>query len=262
MANAHTSYEVFYRRSVEEPEEFWRDQAGLIDWNQPFSRVLDYSRPPFARWFIGGTTNLCYNAVDRHLAKRAAQPALIYVSTETGAERTYTFAELYREVNRTAAMFQTLGVDVGDRVLIYMPMVPEAVFAMLACVRIGAIHSVVFGGFASANLASRIEDATPKLVISADAGSRGGKVVAYKPLLDQAMRMAKGNTASVLVLNRGLAEIPWTEGRDFDWASLREEHLDAQVSCRWLESNEPSYILYTSGTTGIPKGIQRDTGGY
>lgn len=262
MANAHTSYEEFYRRSVEEPEEFWKDQAGLIDWNQPFSQVLDYSSPPFARWFIGGTTNLCYNAVDRHLAERADQPALIYVSTETGAERTYTFAELYREVNRTAAMFQTLGVDVGDRVLIYMPMVPEAVIAMLACVRIGAIHSVVFGGFASANLASRIEDATPKLVISADAGSRGGKVVAYKPLLDEAMRMTKGSTASVLILNRGLAEIQWTEGRDFDWASLRDDHLEAQVPCRWLESNEPSYILYTSGTTGTPKGIQRDTGGY
>ena len=262
MVTPHGCYQEFYRRSIEEPEQFWRDQATLIDWHEPCARVLDYSQPPFARWFVGGTTNLCHNAVDRHLAARAEQPALIYVSSETGAERTYTFAELYREINRSAAMFQALGVGVGDRVLIYMPMVPEAVFAMLACVRIGAIHSVVFGGFASANLASRIEDATPKLVVSADAGLRAGKVLAYKPLLDEAMRMAKGHTASVLVLNRGLVPVKWVAGRDFDWAALRDQHMDARVPCCWLESNQPSYILYTSGTTGTPKGVQRDTGGY
>lgn len=173
------NYEEFHRRSIDAPEAFWAEQARLIDWQSPPQRILDASQPPFARWFVGGSTNLCHNAVDRHLAERGDQPALIFVSTETGTEKSYSFRELHAEVQRTAASLIDLGVGRGDRVLIYMPMIPEAAFAMLACARIGAIHCVVFGGFASGSLATRIEDAEPKVVVSADAGSRGGKVIAY-----------------------------------------------------------------------------------
>lgn len=255
-------YDDFYRRSLEDPDGFWAEQARLIDWQQPFGQVCDHSRPPFARWFVGGTTNLCHNAVDRHLPQRAAQPALIHVSTETGQERIYSFAELHAEVQRMAAVLQSLGVRQGDRVLVYMPMVPEAVFAMLACARIGAVHSVVFGGFASVSLASRIDDAEPRVIVSADAGSRAGKVTAYKPLLDEALRLAKHRPEKVLLVDRGLAPMERVAGRDEDYAALREAHLDAEVPCAWLESSHPSYTLYTSGTTGRPKGVQRDTGGY
>src|SRR5471030_831016 len=186
-----TTYREFHRRSIDEPDGFWREQAKLIDWHKPFGKVLDYSRPPFAKWFVGGETNLCHNAVDRHLKDRPDQSALIFISTETDTEKTYSFRGLHAEVNRCAAMMQGLGVGKGDRVLIYMPMIAEACFAILACARIGAIHSVVFGGFASHSLASRIDDAKPRLIISADAGSRAGKVVAYKPLLDEAIRLSK-----------------------------------------------------------------------
>jgi propionyl-CoA synthetase len=256
------TYRKFHARSIDDPEGFWRDEASAIDWQQPFSKVLDYSKPPFARWFVDGTTNLAYNAVDRHLAARGDQSALIYVSTETGDEKTYTFNQLYREVNRMAGILRALDVSRGDRVLIYMPMVPEAVFAMLACARVGAIHSVVFGGFASVSLASRIDDARPKVVVSADGGSRAGKAIAYKPLLDEAIALAKLPPAKVLMINRGLAPMQWLDGRDVDYAKLRAEHMNDEVPCVWLESSEPSYILYTSGTTGRPKGVQRDTGGY
>ncbi len=210
----------------------------------------------------GGQTNLCHNAVDRHLAERADQNALIAISTETGTEKVYTYRELHAEVQRMAAVLQSLGVHKGDRVQIYMPMIAEAAFAMLACARLGAIHSVVFGGFASAALASRIDDAEPKVIISADAGSRGGRVVAYKPLLDEALQLASHKPAAVLIVDRGLAPAPMRAGRDHDWASLRALHADAQVACTWVESTDPSYTLYTSGTTGRPKGAQRDTGGY
>jgi propionyl-CoA synthetase len=257
-----TAYADFYRRSVEEPNGFWAEQAQLIDWQLPPRQICDYSQPPFARWFVGGTTNLCHNAVDRHLAQRAEQNALIFVSTETGQERCYSFRQLHAEVQRTAATLQSLGVAQGDRVLVYMPMIPEAVFVMLACTRIGAIHSVVFGGFASVSLASRIDDAQPKLIVSADAGSRGGKVMAYKPLLDEAIRLATHKPAKVLMVDRGLAAFERTPGRDEDYAPWRQQHLDTAVPCAWLESTHPSYTLYTSGTTGKPKGVQRDTGGY
>ena len=180
------------------------------------TQVCDASRPPFVRWFVGGTTNLCHNAVDRHLAARAEQPALIYVSTETDSERIYSFAELHAEVQRMAAVLVELGVTQGDRVLIYMPMIPEAAFAMLACARIGAIHSVVFGGFASVSLASRIDDAEPKVIVSADAGSRAGKVIAYKPLLDEAIARATHKPAKVLLVDRGLAPMALAAGRDAD----------------------------------------------
>ncbi len=257
-----STYHEFHQRSLRQPEAFWREQSALIDWNHPVERVLDTSRPPFARWFPGATTNLCHNAVDRHLTARAQQAALIYVSTETGVEKTYTFAELHREVNRCAAVLGSLGVARGDRVLIYMPMIPEAIFAMLACTRIGAIHSVVFGGFASHSLATRIDDAKPKVIVSADAGSRAGKSVPYKGLLDQAISLANSAPEHVLLVDRGLAPMALTPGRDRDYATERSKHMDANVDCVWLESNEPSYILYTSGTTGKPKGVQRDTGGY
>jgi propionyl-CoA synthetase len=258
-----STYKAFHRRSISDPEGFWGEQAGLIDWHKPHAKVLDYSRPPFAKWFVGGETNLCYNAVDRHLKDRPDQNALIFVSTETDVEKTYSFRELHAEVNRCAAAMQSLGVGKGDRVLIYMPMIAEACFAMLACARIGAIHSVVFGGFAAHSLASRIDDATPKLVISADAGSRAGKIVPYKPLLDEAIRLSQFPPQKVIMVNRGLDQgMARVAGRDLDWAELRAQHMNAQVPCVWLESNEPSYILYTSGTTGKPKGVQRDVGGH
>jgi len=252
----------FYRQSIDDPQTFWTNEAKLIDWQQPWSEVLDYSRPPFAKWFVGGTTNLCHNAVDRWVGKQGDQPALIAISTETGTEQVYTFRDLQAEVMRAAAIMQSLGVGKGDRVLIYMPMVAQAAFAMLACARIGAIHSVVFGGFASNSLASRIDDAQPKLIVSADAGSRNGKAIAYKPLLDEAIKLSRHKPVHVLLVDRKLASMEWVAGRDVDYATLREQHLDAQVPVTWLESNEPSYVLYTSGTTGKPKGVQRDVGGY
>jgi propionyl-CoA synthetase len=256
------TYADFYQHSLNQPEAFWRAQSDLIDWKEKPSQILDYQNPPFANWFVGGTTNLCHNAVDRHVSTLGNQPALIFVSTETDAEVTYTFAQLSREVQRMAAIFQDLGVTKGDRVLIYMPMIAEAAFAMLACARIGAIHSVVFGGFASHSLASRIDDSTPSLVVSTDAGSRGGKVVPYKPLLDEALNLSQHKPASVLMVDRGLVPFVSQPGRDHDYHPLRQKHLDAQVECAWVDSTHPSYTLYTSGTTGKPKGVQRDTGGY
>jgi propionyl-CoA synthetase len=257
-----TTYAEFYRRSIEERDAFWTEQAHLIAWHDQPKQVCDASDPPFYRWFAGGQTNLCHNAVDRHLAQRAQQPALIYVSTETGQERTWTFAELHSEVQRMAAVLQSLGVGKGDRVLLYMPMIPEAAFAMLACARIGAIHAVVFGGFASVSLASRIDNAAPKVVVSADAGSRGGTVAAYKPLLDEGIRLAKHKPEAVLLVDRGLAPMEKVAGRDHDWATLADRHARAQVPCTWLDATDISYTLYTSGTTGSPKGVQRDVGGY
>jgi len=256
------SYADFYRRSIEDRDGFWREQAQLVDWHVEPQQICEYDRPPFANWFVGGQTNLCYNAVDRHLKDRADQPALIFVSTETDQEKVYSFRELSEEVQRMAAVLQELGVTKGDRVLIYMPMIAEACFAMLACVRIGAIHSVVFGGFASHSLASRIDDSQPKVVIAAEAGSRSGKSVPYKPLLDEALSLATHKPAGVLIVDRKLVPYQAVAGRDHDYATLRAKHMNTQVPCVWVESTHPSYILYTSGTTGKPKGVQRDTGGY
>jgi len=258
-----TKYQEFHRRSIEDRDAFWSEQARLVDWHKPFGQVLEYNKPPFAKWFVGGQTNLCHNAVDRHLKDRASQAALIYISTETGEEKTYTYAELHAEVQRMAAVLVSLGVGKGDRVLIYMPMIAEAIFAMLATVRIGAIHSVVFGGFAANSLATRIDDARPKVMITADAGMRAGRAVPYKHLVDESLRLAEAPAEKVLIVNRGLdKDMSLVAGRDLDYATLRAQHMDTPVPCTWVESSHPSYILYTSGTTGKPKGVQRDTGGY
>src|SRR5829696_6583541 len=238
-------------------------QARGIEWHKDPERALDFDNPPFARWFVGGETNLCYNAVDRHLPERGEQNALIYISTETGERRSYTYRELYGEVNAFAGALRSLGVGRGDRVIVYMPMVPEAIFAMLACARLGAIHSVVFGGFSAPNLAKRIDDAKPKVVVAADAGVRGGSAIYYKPIIDDALETTEFQPERLVLLNRGIAEdLSLTEGRDLDYAELREHHSGEEVPVQWVESSEPSYILYTSGTTGTPKGVQRDTGGH
>jgi propionyl-CoA synthetase len=258
-----SSYKAYYERSMDDPEGFWGDEAKRIDWHKPFAKVLDYRNPPFRSWFVGGETNLCHNAIDRHLLKRGSQQALVWISTEVNQTRTFTYADLYDEVNRFAAILRELGVGKGDRVLIYMPMTPEAVFAMLATVRLGAIHSVVFGGFAAASLAARIDDARPKVLVTSDAGMRMGKTISLKPLVDEAILLSLSPPRYVVIVDRGLDKsMKRIGGRDVDYAEARERHAHAQVPVTWLESNEPSYILYTSGTTGKPKGVQRDTGGY
>src|SRR6266567_7466470 len=227
-----TTYRDFYRRSIEDPRGFWSEQAKLVDWHRPFTQAVDDSRTPFMRWFVGGETNLCHNAIDRHLATRASQPALVWISTEVDQQKQYTYAELADEVNRCAAVLQSLGVGKGDRVLIYMPMIPEAVFAMLATVRIGAIHSVVFGGFAAASLAARIDDARPKVMVTSDAGMRMGKMIALKPLVDESIRLAQTPPSTVIVVDRELA--PATAegaGSRQDYAALVKQHAGANVEC-------------------------------
>ncbi len=256
------SYRALYERSIHERDTYWAEQASRIHWHRPFDTVCDVSNPPFVRWFDGGLTNLCHNAVDRHVHDRADQAALVFVSTETHTEETISYGQLLVEVERMAAILHGLGVGKGDRVLIYMPMIPQAVIAMLATVRLGAIHSVVFGGFASHALASRIDDATPSVIVTADAGSRGGKVIPYKPLLDEALRQSAHRVPHVLLVDRKLAPAEMDTPRDVDYWDARSSVMDAIVPCEWVEATHPSYTLYTSGTTGRPKGVQRDTGGY
>ncbi len=254
-------YSDTYRRSLEDPEGFWGEAARDIDWTKPWDRVLDDSRPPFYRWFAGGELNTCYNALDRHVAGgRADQPALIYDSPVTGTVARYTYSELTDRVARLAGAIRSLGVEKGDRVVIYMPMIPETVMAMLACARIGAIHSVVFGGFAAKELATRIDDAKPRVMLSASCGIEVTKVIPYKPLLDQALELATHKPDHCLIFQRAQAEAAMKEGRDVDWEDCVAAAEPAD--CVPVAATDPLYILYTSGTTGQPKGVVRDNGGH
>jgi len=254
-------FDDVYRRSLDAPEEFWAEAAAAIDWVEPWERVLDDSGAPFYRWFTGGRLNTCYNALDRHVERgRADQPALIYDSPVTGTTAAFTYRELRDEVATFAGALAAQGVEHGDRVVVYMPMVPEAVISMLACARIGAIHSVVFGGFAANELASRIEDAKPKVVITASCGIEPGRVVAYKPLLDAAVSMVKSKPERTIVLQRPIVEAELDPVRDLEW---KEAVSGADpAACVPVGVTDPLYILYTSGTTGQPKGIVRDNGGH
>src|SRR5215218_875999 len=254
-------FDDVYRRSLEEPEAFWAEAAAAIDWAAPWERVLDDSNAPFYRWFRGGRLNTCHNAVDRHVdGGRADQLALIYDSPVTGTQRTFTYRELRDAVARFAGALAAEGVGRGDRVIVYMPMVPEAVIAMLACARIGAVHSVVFGGFAANELASRIDDAKPKVIVSASCGIEPGRVVAYKPLLDAAIDLTAFKPQACIVLQRPLLEAELVSGRDLDWNDAVATAEPA--ACVAVDATDPLYILYTSGTTGRPKGIVRDNGGH
>jgi propionyl-CoA synthetase len=254
-------HEELYRRSLEDPDGFWADAATAIDWDEPWERVLDDARAPFYSWFSGGRLNTCHNALDRHVeGGRADQMALIYDSPVTGTAATFTYRELRDEVARFAGALAAQGVQPGDRVVIYMPMVPEAVIAMLACARIGAIHSVVFGGFAAHELASRIEDARPKVVVSASCGIEPATLVAYKPLLDAAIEMVEAKPERCIILQRPQLEAELHPRRDLDWHEAIAQAEPAP--CVSVEATDPLYILYTSGTTGEPKGIVRDNGGH
>jgi propionyl-CoA synthetase len=256
-----TIYDEVYRRAHDDPAGFWAARAEDIHWEKRWDRVLDDSRPPYYRWFAGGVLNTCYNALDLHVDRgRGKQAALIYDSPVTGTVRAFTYLELRDEVARFAGALRRQGVEKGDRVIIYMPAVPEAVIAMLACARIGAIHSVVFGGFAARELATRIDDAKPKLMLSASCGIEVNRVIPYKPLLDQAIAMASHKPGRCLILQRPMETAPLVPGRDVDW---REAVAAAgPVECVPVAATDPLYILYTSGTTGIPKGVVRDNGGH
>jgi len=264
--DARTSrYHEVYARSMRDPEGFWGEAARAIDWYEPATKVFDKDAGVYGRWFTGASCNTCYNAIDRHVERgRADQPAIIYDSPVTGTKRAITYAELLREVSTLAAILQDFGVTKGDRVILYMPMVPEALFAMYACARIGAIHSVVFGGFAAKELATRLDDCKPKLILSASCGLEAARVVPYKPLLDAAIDLASAKPEACIILQRPQIEAPLTAGRDHDWATLRGKAMAANKSapCVPVLATDPLYILYTSGTTGIPKGVVRDNGGH
>ncbi|MGD9388639.1 MAG: AMP-binding protein, partial [Gammaproteobacteria bacterium] len=254
-------YEEIYRRSIDSPEDFWAEAAAAISWEQSPERVLDDSEAPLYRWFSGARLNTCYNALDRHVEHgRAEQPALIYDSPVTATKAVLSYRELLERVARLAGGLRSLGVTPGDRVILYMPMVPEAVIGMLACARIGAIHSVVFGGFASRELATRIDDARPKVILSASCGIEVSRVIPYKPLLDEAIRSAAFPPERCVILARPEAPSDLKDGRDLDWLELEAESEPAE--CVPVAATDPLYILYTSGTTGVPKGVVRDNGGH
>lgn len=255
------SYQEIYQQSMDDPEGFWGKAAELIDWDKPCDKVLDDANVPFYRWFQGGMLNTCYNAIDRHVENgRGEQAALIYDSPVTDSKQTISYAEMQDEVSRLAGALQAQGVEKGDRVLVYMPMIPQAVMGMLACARIGAVHSVVFGGFAAKELATRIEDAKPKMVLSASCGIEVSRVIEYKPLLDEAIELSSHKPEKTLIFARPQAEAAMVEGRDLDWVSACE--TAAPAACVSVAATDPLYILYTSGTTGVPKGVVRDNGGH
>ncbi len=254
-------YEQEFSRSMSDPRGFWGAAAGLIDWYTEPASVLDDSAPPFYRWFTGGRLNTCFNALDRHVAAgRGDQPALIYDSPVTGSARVFSYAELLGQVARFAGVLRGAGVGPGDRVVIYLPMIPEAVIAMLACARIGAVHSVVFGGFAAHELALRIDDATPKVIVSASCGIEGSRVIEYKPMLDRAIELSAAAPGRCVIVQRPQAAATMVPGRDLDW---QEAMAGAEpADCVPVAATDPLYILYTSGTTAKPKGVVRDNGGH
>jgi propionyl-CoA synthetase len=255
------SYAEAHTRSLRDPDGYWSDVAQQIVWTRKWDRVLDRSREPFYRWFAGGELNTCYNALDRHVeGSRGDQPALIYDSPVTGTIRTYTYRELLDLVSRFAGVLAGLGVKRGDRVILYMPMVPQAAIAMLACARLGAVHSVVFGGFAARELAVRIDDCTPKVIVSASCGIEVNRIVAYKPLLDEAIQIAKHKPERCVIFQREQQRGELVPGRDLDWDAAMASAKPAP--CTPVEATDPLYILYTSGTTGQPKGVVRDNGGH
>ena len=264
-ADGKSLYHEVHARSLADPEGFWAEAAREIDWIEPPKKVFDATQGVYGRWFTGGVVNTCYNALDRHVERgRADQVALIHDSPLTSSVTRLTYAELLAEVQALAAIMQDFGVAKGDRVVLYMPMVPEAVVAMLACARIGAVHSVVFGGFAAKELATRIDDAQPKLILSASCGIEPGRIVQYKPLLDEAIKLASVKPKACIVLQRPQLVCDLSPGRDYDWASLRRKAMndDKKAPCVPVAATDPLYILYTSGTTGIPKGVVRDNGGH
>jgi propionyl-CoA synthetase len=254
-------FDEAYRRSLEAPEDFWAEAAAAINWHRPWERVLDDSQAPFYRWFSGGELNTCYNAVDRHIANgRGDQVALIYDSPVTSTQRKFTYRELRDRVARFAGALANQGVGRGDRVILYMPMVPEAVIAMLACARIGAVHSVVFGGFAAHELATRIDDAQPRLIVSASCGIEPNRVVPYKALLNEAIDLSVHKPERCIILQRPQSEASLVPGRDLEWSDAEQGVEPA--ACLPVGATDPLYILYTSGTTGQPKGVVRDNGGH
>jgi propionyl-CoA synthetase len=258
---SRTVYDDTYARSLADPAAFWGTIAEDLVWDRRWDRVLDESRAPIYRWFSGGRLNTCYNAIDVHIERgRGKQVALIYDSPVTSTVKRFTYAPLRDEVARLAGALVRAGVERGDRVVIYMPMVPEAVFAMLACARIGAIHSVVFGGFAAHELAKRIDDAKPKAILSASCGVEVNRVIPYKPLLDGAIELAGHKPERCVILQRPMAKAPLVAGRDVDWDDFVAGAPPAE--CVPVAATDPLYILYTSGTTGQPKGVVRDHGGH
>lgn len=265
MNEAMRRYRDIHARSLADPEGFWGEAAREIDWIEPAKQIFDPSMGLYGRWFTGGVVNTCFNALDRHVANgRADQLALIHDSPLTKTVTKFTYAQLLHEVATFAAVMQDFGVGKGDRVILYMPMVPEAMIAMLACARIGAVHSVVFGGFAAKELASRIEDAKPKLILSASCGLEPGRIVQYKQLLDEAIRLSEAKPDACIILQRPQQNCDLVAGRDYDWSESRAKAIAAKkhADCVPVLATDPLYILYTSGTTGKPKGVVRDNGGH
>ena len=260
-----SSYAEVYAAWQKDPEAFWGQAAKAVDWIEPPKKIFDGAQGPYGRWFPDATCNTCYNVLDRHVKNgRADQTAIIYDSPVANTKRKLTYAQVLDEVSALAAVLQDFGVQKGDRVIVYMPMIPEALIGMYACARIGAIHSVVFGGFAAKELATRIDDAKPKLVLTTSCGIEPGRVVAYKPLLDEAIRLSSSKPENVILFAREQAKAEMIAGRDHDWTSLVEAAKKAgkRAECVPVKATDPLYILYTSGTTGIPKGVVRDNGGH